>query len=178
MPNNLPSINLVEVKEKEISSFDGFINWALTVGRIIVIVTEIIAIAAFIYRFSLDAKLVSLHSAIRQNQTTISSLKNDENNYRNLQSRIALAKDFSEKGIKTSQTITDFGKLIPNQAKINSLTLNKDQINVIINVDSVSLLADFINSLKSYDGIRSISIDNIENKPSVGLSVSITTMLK
>lgn len=176
MPNNLPSINLVEDKKK--SSFGGFIDWTLTVGRIIVIVTEIIAIAAFIYRFSLDEKLVSLHTAIKQNQTTISSLKNDEDKYRNLQSRIALAKDFSEKGIKTSQTIIDFGKLIPNQAKINSLIFNENQINVIINVDSVSLLADFINSLKSYDGIKSISIDSIENKPSVGLSVSVATMLK
>jgi hypothetical protein len=176
MPNNLPSINLGE--EKEISSFGGFIDWVLTVGRIIVIATEIIAIAAFIYRFSLDEKLVSLHSEIKQNQTTISSLKNDEDKYRNLQSRIALAKDFSEKGIKTSQAIADFGKLIPNQAKTDSLIFNKDQINVIVNVDSVSLLADFINSLKSYNGIKSISINSIENKTSVGLSVNIVTVLK
>ena len=176
MPNNLPSVNLV--KNNEVSSFDRFIDWTLTIGRLIVIITEIIAVSAFVYRFSLDQKLVDLHSSIKQKQSIISSLKNDENKYRNLQDRIALAANFSEKAIKTTQTITDIGNLMPSQAKINNLVFNKNQVNIGTNVASVSLLADFINSLKNYNGIKSISIDSIENRTSAGLSVNVTTILK
>lgn len=153
-------------------------DWTLTIGRLIVIATEVVAVITFIYRFSLDEKLVDLHSAIKQKQNIISVLKNDENKYRNLQDRIALALTFSAKGTKTNQTITDIASLIPKQARINDLILNKDRANINVDVASISSLADFIDSLKSYRGIKSISIDNIENKPSAGLSVNITTILK
>jgi len=176
MPNNLPSINLV--KNKQIPLFDKFMNWTLTIGRLIIIITEVVAVSAFVYRFSLDEKLVDLRSAIKQQQNIISVLKNDENKYRNLQDRIALASTFSTKATNSNQTITDIVSLIPNQVKINDLILNKDRINISVDVVSVSSLEDFIDSLRSYPNIKSISVDNIENKPSVGLSVDITTMLK
>jgi len=176
MPTNLHSINLAQ--DKEISSFDKFVDWTLAIGRLIVIITEVIAVGAFIYRFSLDEKLVNLHSEIRKRQITISSLRNDENKFRNLQDRIALASSFSEKGLKTSQNITNFAKLIPEQVKINNLSLSKDQVNTDVDVASISLLSDLLSSLKNSNAIKSISIDNIENNPSVGLSVIVTTMLK
>lgn len=176
MPENLPSINLV--KSKQAPLFDRFINWALTVGRLIVIVTEVVAVAAFIYRFSLDDRLSDLHTDIKQKQNIISALKNDENKYRNLQDRIALASTFSEKSSKTNETIADIVNLLPEGVRINDLTLNKDRVNININIGSVSSLKNFIDPLKNYPKIKSISIDNIENKPSVGLSVNITAMLK
>lgn len=176
MPNNQPSINLV--KNKQVPVFDKFMNWALTIGRLIIIITEVVAMIAFVYRFSLDEKLVELHSAIKQQQKIISVSRNDENKYRNLQSRLALASAFSAKGTKTYQTIVDVTNLISNQARISNLILNKDRINIDVDVASVSSLANFIKSLKNYPGIKSISIDNIENKPSVGLAVNITAVLK
>src|SRR3989344_4079581 len=176
MPDNLPSINFA--KDKQIPLFDKFMNWALTVGRLIVIITEVIAIIAFVYRFSLDEKLVDLHSAIKQKQNIISVLKNDENKYRNLQDRIALASTFSEKAISSNKTIADIVHLIPNQVRTNNLIFSKDRVSMDVSMVSISSLTDFIESLKNYPNMKSISIENIENKPSVGLSVHITTMLK
>lgn len=176
MPNNLPSINLI--KNRETPLFDKFMNWALTIGRLIVIMTEVVALISFVYRFSLDEKLVELHSAIKQKQNIVFALKNDENKYRNLQDRIAIAADFSAKAAKSNQIITDIINLIPNQVKINDLTLNKDRVNVDADVNSISTLTNLINPLKNYHGIKSISVDNIEDKPSIGLSVNITALLK
>ena len=176
MPNNLPSINFV--KDKQIPLFDKFMNWALTVGRLIVIITEVVAVVAFVYRFSLDEKLVDFHSAIKQKQNIISVLKNDENNYRSLQDRIALASTFSEEAIASNKTITDIVNLVPNDIKTNNLIFSKDRVSIDASIVSISSLTDLIESLKSYPNIKSISIDNIENKPSIGLSVNITTILK
>lgn len=175
MSNDLPSINFIN---KQTPFLDRFMDWALTIGRLIVIITEVIAVIAFIYRFSLDERLVDLHSTIKQKQSIISILKNDENKYRNLQDRLTLAAIFSEKADKSNQTITDIAGLIPKQARINNLILNKNQLNIGINVVSVFPLASLINSLKNYSGVKSISIDSIESKPSVGLSANITTLLK
>ena len=153
-------------------------NWALTVGRLIVILTEIVAIAAFIYRFSLDERLIDLHSAIKQKQNLISLLRNDENKYRNLQDRIALASDLMEKNTKTNKIVFDIVGLAPQGTTIESLTFNKDKLTLSANVNSVSSLTNFINALKDYPDIKAVSIDNIENKPTGGLLVTVTAILK
>jgi hypothetical protein len=176
MPNNLPTINLAG--DREIAPIDKLMNWTLSVGRLIVIVTEIIAVLAFVYRFSLDEKLINLHSTIKQQRNIISALKNDEIKYRDLQDRIALASTFSTKAINANKTITDITNLIPSSVRVKNLTLSKNQIMMNVDVLSVSSLVELVDSFKGYDKTKSININNIENKPSVGLSVNITTTLK
>ncbi len=176
MSNNLSSINLVG--NKQIPLIDKFMNWALTIGRLIVIMTEVIAVATFVYRFSLDERLIDLHSAIKQKQNIISALKDDENKYRNLQDRIAIASTFSQKAAKSNQTIANILNLIPNQIKINDFAWTEDRVKIDIDVVSVSSLADFIDSLKNYPNAKAVSIDSLDNKSSVGLSANITVMLK
>lgn len=176
MPDNLSSINLI--KNKQTPLFDKFMNWALTVGRLIVILTEIVAIGAFIYRFSLDGRLIDLHDKIKNKQATISVLKNDESKYRNLQDRIALASELMEKNAKTNKIIFDIVDLIPQGVTINNLTFNKDKLIISADINSVSSLTDFINVLKDYPHIKAVSIDNIENKTTGGLLVTVTTVSK
>ena len=176
MPSSLPSINLI--KNKQIPLFDKFMNWALTVGRLIVILTEIVALFAFVYRFSLDEKLIDLHSAIKQKQILISLLKQDENKYRNLQDRIVLASSLLEKNAKTNKIVLDIVGLTPQGVRIENLTFNKDKLTINANINSVSSLTDFINVLKDYPDIKAVSIDTIENKPTGGLLVTVTTMFK
>ena len=176
MANNLSSINLI--KNRQVPLFDKFMNWALTAGRLIVIITEVVAVAAFVYRFSLDERLIDLHSAIKQKQALISLLKSDENKYRNLQDRIALASTLSEKNAKTNKVVLNIIALIPSGVKISSLTFNQDKITINANINSVEALTDFINILKNYPDVKSVSIDNIENKPFAGLSVTVTTTFK
>lgn len=176
MPENLPSINLVG--NRQISSFDKFINWALTIGRLIVILTEIIAVIAFVYRFSLDEKLSNLHTEINNKQAQLLTLRQDENKYRNLQERIELASTISLKSTRANKIIQDIILLAPPGVTINELTFSKDEVNLGLSANSVSSLTDFINPLKDYPEIKSISIDDIENKTSIGLLVNITATLK
>lgn len=174
MPESSSSINLI--KNKQIPLFDKFMNWALTAGRLIVILTEIVAVSAFIYRFSLDERLIDLHSSIKQKEALISLLKQDENKYRNLQDRIVLASSLLEKNTKTNKIVLDIVGLTPQGIRIDNLTFNKDKLTINANINSVSSLTDFINVLKNYPDIKAVSIDNIESKPTGGLLVTVTTM--
>lgn len=176
MPNHPASINLAV--NKKIPFIDRFINWALNIGRLIVILTEVVAVFAFLYRFSLDQQLVDLHDSIEQKQTIISNLKNDEAKYRNLQERIELASTFSKESSKRSKIIDDIVSIIPPDGRVNELALNKDKISIILGLTSPSSLNGFVTSLKNYPEIKTVSIDTIENKPLIGLLISITSSLK
>ena len=90
------SINLLK---QQTSLVDRFIDWALTIGRLLVILTEIVALSAFIYRFSLDRQLIDLHSKITQEQAIANYLNNNEKKYRNLQDRLAIATNYSTLGV-------------------------------------------------------------------------------
>ena len=170
------SINLL--KAKEISFLDKFLNWALTIGRLVVIATELIALSAFIYRFSLDRQLIDLHSKIRQEEAIVNSLKNSENSYRNLQDRLATAATFSETGGEQYTVFKEIVSFIPQGMSLNQMNIYNDRVQIDANFQFISSLTSFINALKTYPKISSININKIENKlSSAVISVGITVTL-
>ncbi len=171
-----PSINLLKKKE---SFFEKFIAWALSYGRFIIILTEGIALIAFLYRFSLDRQLIDLHDQIEKKQAVLRLLKKNEDTYRNLQDRLTLAEQLETTGIKTTQAFIDVLNFAPIDFTIKTLTFSTDSLR--IDADSRSLLSvsTFIKNLQSYPEIKSVSLNNIENKTSSAvISVSITALLK
>lgn len=176
MQKKSTSINLLK---KQTSIIDRFINWALTIGRLVVILTEIIALSAFIYRFSLDRQLIDLHSKITQEQAIVNYLKDNEASYRNLQDRLVLANNYSTLAVNRLKVFNDIKNSAPIGLAFNSISLFDDRIKIEANIDSVSTLNTFVNSVRNYPSIDSVSIEKIENKPSSAvISINMTATLK
>lgn len=177
MKNKLYSVNLIKNKKK--SFFDKFIDWALTVGRVVVIITEIIALAAFLYRFSLDRQLIDLHDKISQQQVIVKSLKTSEEKYRNLQGRLRVAASFIDSGSTTINIFNDIISFAPSDLTFKSLAMSKDIVKIDANLKSIYSLSEFIKSLKNYPNTNWVSLDRIENKTSSSIiGVSLTVVLK
>lgn len=171
-----PSINLLK---RQTSITERFISWALSIGRLVVILTEIVALGAFIYRFSLDRQLIDLRSKITQEQAIVNYLKDNEATYRNLQERLAMASTYSNSGQTRLNIYKDISGFAPRGMALTNLSLFEDRIRMEANVDSVSSLNSFVASLKKYPAIDTISVDKIESKPSNSvITVTITTTLK
>src|SRR3989344_3899635 len=176
MQKQAPSINLVK---KKIDYVDEFIKWALSIGRLVVILTEAVALITFIYRFSLDRQLIDLHSKILQEQAIVASLKEQEDTFRNLQDRVALASKVSEQSSKRVKVFSDIQKNIPQDATFNNLSVFEQGIRTNITFKSVSGVSKFVDFLKNYEGVESVSIDKIENKSSsASILVGITVLFK
>jgi len=170
------SINLLKSSKNEI--FEKFIDWALTIGRLLVIITEIVALSAFIYRFSLDRQLIDLHEKIKQEEAIVSFFKKKEDTYRNLQDRIKIASThypLSQAKLKISQDVIN---LAPNGMTFNEITVSESSINISANFQSSSSLKTFIDSLRSYKPVKGVSINQIENRlSSAQIVVTITANL-
>lgn len=176
MPKQDPSINLVK---KKIDYFDEFIKWALSIGRLVVILTEAIALITFIYRFSLDRQLIDLHSKILQEQAIVESLSDQEAIYRNLQDRLALASEVSNQSQKRVKVFSDIQNNIPQGATFNNLSVFERGARINITFRSVTDVSDFVDFLKNYESIESVSIDKIENKSSsASILVGITVLFE
>lgn len=177
MAKKSASINLLKNDRNE--TLSQIINWALTIGRVLVIVVELVALTAFLYRFSLDNQLSDLHTRIKQQQAIVASQKKNEDTYRNLQERLTITSNLADTGEKNVKVFKDIMGFVPNGMTFNSVSLFENGIRIEANVNSVIPLSSFINSLKSYPEADTVSIDKIENKTSSAvITVSISVTLK
>lgn len=170
------SINLIKTK---VNVLDEILKWVLTVGRLLVIITELVAFTAFIYRFSLDRKLIDLHEKINQEQAIVSSLKDREELYRNLQERIATVSTITAFGSRNVKIFNDVAKLTPPGISFNSFDVDNSKIAIDSNVQSISSLSNFISQLREYPEVSSVSITRIDNQSQTsGINVIISVKLK
>lgn len=169
-------INLVK---RNVSFTDKFLGWALSVGRAIIILTEIVALSAFAYRFILDRQLIDLHGKIKQEQAIISFSKASEEKYRNLQDRLSIAERFSKLGQDEISNLNKILQIIPSGGTLNNLTISDKSLKINASFSQISDLGLYADSLKKYSPITSVSIDKIENVPNTSLiSVTITANFK
>ncbi len=177
MAKDSASINLLKNDKNGI--VERTINWALTVGRVLIIVTELIALGAFLYRFGLDQQLVDLRSKIKQEQTIVALQKQNEDTYRNLQDRLSVVSLADASMQKNSKIIKDVLGFTPVGMSFTNFTFTSDLLRIQANVNSVDALSSFVTSLKKYPEVSDVSLDKIENKTSnAAITVSITANLK
>ena len=158
---------------------DLFINWALTIGRLLVIITEIIALGAFLYRFYLDRQVIDLQTKIKNDQAIVIYQQANEKNYINLQNRLSLASSLMNSSQKRTKIFQDVIGLAPSGLTFNTVILFPDRIQIDTTLNSVVALSVFVNALKSYPAVDSVSINNIENKTANAvINANITANLK
>ncbi len=171
------SVNLA--KNRGETFWDRFISWALTAGRIVVILTEGIALSAFLYRFSLDRQLVDLHDHISQEQAVVNLLKNNEASYRNLQSRLLLAKNTMTSAQQSTKTFNDILHIIPSDMVVTAFQMTEDSIRLEGSVQTITSLRHLVDQLKIYPLVTSVSLDKIQTNTSTSsISVSLSVQLK
>lgn len=177
MKKTAPAINLF--KKNKNTFLDNFIHWALSFGRILIVATEAIALAVFLYRFTLDRQIIDLHDEIQQKKTYVDFQKNNEIKFRNLQERLAFIQSVADQGPASVIIFQDITSLAPTDFFIKSFTQSPESIRITAEVQSVTSLSTFVSLLREYPSIATVSVDRIENRPSQAvIAVSISAFLK
>lgn len=171
-----PTINLAH---KRTSYVDQFINWALTLGRLIIMVTFFVGLSAFAYRISLDWKIIDLREKITQQQKIINLLAEEEKKYRNLQDRLTTAALLSNKGTDTLSLLKVVIASTPPDIIFDNVSLGNDRLKIVARAHSIASLASFVGVLRKNPSIQTLSVDKIENKTaSATIFVSVTAITK
>ncbi|HEX8931686.1 MAG TPA: hypothetical protein VF810_00855 [Patescibacteria group bacterium] len=179
MVENKQKRRKINLLQKQETFLNQFLSWALTVGRLLVIITETLALSVFLYRFLLDMRIVDLHDKIRTDNIIVTNFKSGENTFRNIQSKLALAKQYDSSSSKILTILKDVVNMGRNNISFTSIIVKTDTLLITAQAPSASLLYNFTQELKNYSSVASVSIDQVENKPSLGTaSISITAKLK
>lgn len=154
------SINLIKPK---ISLIDEITKWAFNIGRLLIIIVEIVAFSAFIYRFSLDRRLVDIHDSIEQKQNTIAHLQKQEDEFRVLQEKINISSIASTDGTRYLNILNQIALFAPPGMKFDTFRIGENKIEISITTNSMSYFSNFIKQLQEYDEIETVEITNIDS---------------
>lgn len=83
------NISLIPREGFEYTTTGRVLGWAVSAGRVIVVITELVVILAFLSRFWLDRQLTNLNEQIKQRVTLIHASENFEQQFRTTQSKLA-----------------------------------------------------------------------------------------
>ena len=171
------SSSSIDLAKKQTPLSDEIIKWALSFGRLLIIIVEIVAFTAFISRFWLDRELVDLNDKIQGEQAIIDSLSERENEFRNLHERLATVKTIDTKGNTGLIILNDITEFTPPEITYNSFILEKDDLTIEVNITKIPPFTKYFETLQEYKQINSVAITGIDNSSGTN-SVKITIQAK
>lgn len=159
------SINLVgrpkEFIEKLLS------DWAINIGRIIIVLTELVALSALGYRFIVDKQIIDLHDKIKTKESIVTASKNQEETYRDLQQRIAAISTLTKRTTSQVQVLNSvFEKTQSDDFAVERVSYSNNIISLDGTALSIFALNNLVTDIRKSDIVKSIDLTNIEGNGS------------
>jgi len=154
------SINLLPQEEFDASILGRTLKWAMGSFRIIVIITEMVVMGAFLSRFWLDAQNSDLDSSIKIATARISAQNELEKEFREIQQKLNIFKQIT--AIPTESGRLDYiASKIPQGLVLTSVSTQDTSAQLKGVAGSEIGIAQFISNLKSDPSVKKVSLDSI-----------------
>jgi Tfp pilus assembly protein PilN len=150
-------INLLPQEQFASSALGRILHWALTSFRVIVVLTEMMVMAAFLSRFWLDAKNSDLNEQISQKQAVILSAKEIEEKFRLDQERLAIYRQ-TLAAPSLPAYVDTLVSCLPETVTLTSLALNQGQAEITGVAGNEAEISQFIANLKAKENISAVKI--------------------
>ncbi|MBP6098498.1 MAG: hypothetical protein KA477_00775 [Candidatus Levybacteria bacterium] len=165
-------INLTLRARKSIQS--AFLKWAVSAGKLIIIGTELIALSALGYRFMIDKKIIDLHDEISNEIALIEVQKDREQEFRDIQNKLAQIKSIEDKNKIRFDTISKITEAISRGVfTTDNLVISDKRIQFEGASLSIFSIYNFIEELKSDSNILAITLDEVTSS-SQGIRFNLT----
>jgi Tfp pilus assembly protein PilN len=123
------AINLLSQDDFSKSAIGTVLLWALSIGRYIIVFTQLVVILSFLSRFKLDRDLTDLNSRISQQQAVIESYGELEQEVREIQSRLAFLDEIEVKN-QTYEVLAKLEKITPADVKLTQIQAREGSVNI------------------------------------------------
>lgn len=173
------TIELLPQEDWQKGKFGRLLKWALTVGRYIVIITELIVILAFLSRFKFDRDLTDLNEKIKQQQAIIQSSTQFEQKFRFLQKQLLNIETLEKERLQTNRVLTELASLTPIDVYLSDLNITDKEVKLTATALSEGGLASFLNNLKKSPSFDKISLSQVSSgiEKEIGVNFQLNSEL-
>lgn len=174
---NQKHINLLPQDEFQSTSVGRALAWALSSFRVMVIITELIVMSAFLSRFWLDSKNSDLNEEININKAQVMAYSETEDEFRSYQNKISIAKSYYSLNSNTT-LIKSVSDLIPADLVLTSIQKNDDGLQIKAVSYSERSIAQFLVNLGSLKNLTDINLTQVVSSSENSALTSFTITAK
>lgn len=171
------TINLLPQEEFEASTLGRILRWATGSFRIIVILTEMVVMGAFLSRFWLDAQNSDLNDSLKVKSAQISAQKDTEQTFRKVQAKLDIFNKISSTA-QPSDKLDLIATKVPADVVLSSISIGADSSEIKGVSGSELGIAQFISNLKGEPSFKKVDLENVNssqtNLAETEFSVKIT----
>lgn len=150
--------------------------WALSIGRYVVVFTELIVIMSFLSRFKLDRDLTDLNEAINRQKAIILSYGNLENDFRFAQKQLEIVRT-NESRLPPTEALTLLSSVTPTDVKISQLQVTDSSIQFSAEALSPQGFVGFVTNMLGSNRVKQLTLANVASKDQ-GLTISFEISAK
>lgn len=154
------TINLLPQNAFEASTVGRVLTWALSTFRIIVIITEMAVMGAFLSRFWLDAKNSDLNETIKEKTAIVSSTSDFEKEFRLLQKKIEVFAKTADQN-QAPELFKTVASYLPAGVILTNLSLDGEGLQIKGTAVSEQFLAQFMTNLESANKFKEVTLSQI-----------------
>lgn len=175
------NLNLLKPQSESPKNVLKLIHWVLFAGRYIVVVVEIIVLAAFLMRFKLDADIADTQERIAEKAQYIQSLSSVEKEVRQIQFQLGSVKSLKAKVPDFVTILRHVSDQTPTEIALANISVESAEGNAAIKItgdakDNNQVLA-FTQSLKGDSFFSEANLTSIGLEQNV-IKFIITTVVR
>jgi Tfp pilus assembly protein PilN len=159
--NKKQNINLLPQEEFASTTFGRVLAWGLSTFRVIVIITEVVVMGAFLSRFWLDARVSDLNDEITQKSAVIEATSQFEEEFKSAQKRLGIYTAIAADDTTAASTLEAITSHIPTNVTLTTYSYLVDSASVKGYSASERSIAQFIANLESEEGFGDVSLTQL-----------------
>lgn len=173
------NINLLPQEEFAASTTGRILHWLLSTFRYLVIVTEMVVIAAFISRFYFDSRNADLDDEIAQKQEYIEAYSSFEQEFRTTQNKLQILSLATSRGDVASGLAETIVAKLPVDIQLETISLGEDteiQISgASLSEQSIQQLVVNLSADSKFSSVGLLQVDSKANTPFINFIISAKT---
>lgn len=172
------SINLLPRDPFENSTIGVILEWALVFGKWSVIVTQLVVMGAFLWRFALDRELTDLRKAIARDIAVIKSYEQVERDYVLAQKQLAQAKIALSSQTLVLKTVSEIERITPSEVWYERINLTPTTLSLSAYAASLNGFGQFLTQIQSDPQFSGIKIGKIESSTTKGAQMQFDVSME
>ncbi len=157
------AINLLPRDSFESSQMGIVLSWLLSFGKWAVIITQLIVMGAFLWRFSLDRELTDLKKSIAKNVAVIKSYEQIERDFVLTQKRLATAKTVIAQQKAITEELSTLASVTPLDVWYEKLTITPTSTTLAAYSRSLPGFSQFLSAIQRDTRYNSVSVARIQD---------------
>ncbi|MDO8503691.1 MAG: PilN domain-containing protein [bacterium] len=154
-------INLAILEGFENTTLGRIVKWALSAGRTVVVLTELLVILAFLSRFWLDRQIVDLNEQNAAREAQVKAQSSFEAQFRQSQNQISEFEKLIKSKQGVAETVQDVAKLLPSDVSLVTISFTEGKFQLHGVALSEGGLAGFVKALEGSGKYAGATIKDI-----------------